>query len=325
MNRLYAVEHADDHRRDGRPPPRRAVARRRRLLATAIARALKLEGAPDDRSGRLARHAALDRGPGRRPGRPRGKSLVVAGETQPPAVHAPGARDQPGAGQRRQDGRLLRAARGRGPADQVDSLRDLVARHRRGHGRHAPDPGRQPGLRRPGRPRVRRGARERKVQLRIHLGLYEDETSAALPLARPRGAHAGGLGRRPGLRRHGDDPAAADRAALRRQVGARAARRRCWASRPRPASRSSATTGRRQSLPGDFETFWRTSLHDGVVAGTAGRREAGRRRSSSTPLPSQATPAASEAAAWSSSSGPTRRSGTAGSPTTAGSRSCPSR
>ena len=44
-----------------------------------------------------------------------------------------------------------------------------------------------------------------------------------LPLAHPRGPRLRVVGRRPGLRRHGDDPAAADRPPLRRRVRLRTA------------------------------------------------------------------------------------------------------
>ncbi len=84
-----------------------------------------------------------------------------------------------------------------------------------------------------------------------------------------------------------------------------------------------------KGLPGgDFERAWRRVLHDGVVPGTAlapkqvaagGVAAAAARKSGASP------PSAPAKAASSSPCGPTRRSGTAASPTTAGSRSCPSR
>ena len=57
----------------------------------------------------------------------------------------------------------------------------------------------------------------RKVRAPIHLGLYEDETSALCRWHVPEAHELEILGRRPGLRRHGDDRPAADRAALRRR------------------------------------------------------------------------------------------------------------
>ncbi len=77
-----------------------------------------------------------------------------------------------------------------------------------------------------------------KVPTRVHLSLHDDETSRAVPLADPGGALSRGLERRARLRRHGVDRAAADRAALRRPVGARAARGAERRRRRRPATTS---------------------------------------------------------------------------------------
>ena len=63
--------------------------------------------------------------------------------------------------------------------------------------------------------------RSRRPALRIHAGLYADETAAVLPVADPARPRLRVLGRRARARRHGDHPAAADRAALQRQVGDR--------------------------------------------------------------------------------------------------------
>ena len=77
---------------------------------------------------------------------------------------------------------------------------------------------------------------------------------------------------------------------------------------------------RRQSLPGDFEAVWKAALRKGVIEGTATRP------ARSSPRRTRSRPAGrGPARGWSWSSAPIRRSATAGSPTTAGSRSCPSR
>ena len=76
----------------------------------------------------------------------RGKSVVIAGETQPAEVHALRPPDQSRAGQRRQDGRVHRACRCR--ACRPDRLAPRAgARHERRRGRHADHPRWQPGLR----------------------------------------------------------------------------------------------------------------------------------------------------------------------------------
>ena len=78
---------------------------------------------------------------------------------------------------------------------------------------------------------------------------------------------------------------------------------------------------RRQSLPGDFEAVWKAALRKGVIEGTA--HKAREVKPASDPIPARGQ--AASARGWSWSSAPIRRSGTAGSPTTAGSRNCPSR
>ena len=81
------------------------------------------------------------------------------------------------------------------------------------------------------------------------------------------------LGRRARLRRHRHDHAAADRAALRRQVGARGAGRVLGAARAQRATTSCATTGRRDARRGRLRARAGCApLHDGVVAGTERRR-----------------------------------------------------
>ena len=188
MNRLYVVESTPTrHRRDGRSPPaaaRRARSRRSRArVAARLGVAVPRAGAASTAHARwiAARRRATCR-------RTAGAASSIAGEQQPPAVHALAHAINAGARQRRHDGRLHRRRSRRSPVDQL-----AVAARRwsptcdAGHGRAAGDPRRQPGLRRAGRPRLRR-ARSRRSPLRVHLGLYDDETARALPLARAGGA-----------------------------------------------------------------------------------------------------------------------------------------
>ena len=81
------------------------------------------------------------------------------------------------------------------------------------------------------------------------------------------------------LRRHGDDPAAAHRAALRRQVGARAA----GGAQRRGADGLALVQAYWQDKialgdAADAEAAWRRALHDGVVPETAPRPRASRSR-----------------------------------------------
>ena len=128
------------------------------------------------------------------------------------------------------------------------------------------------------------------------------------------------LERRARRRRHRHHPAAADRAALRRQVRARAPGRARWRDRRAAGYDIVREHWKQRDGGADFEKRWQQALHDGwcraprcprsAVARSPGRvgrrprRRDGRRRASR------------------SSSAPTRPSSTAASPTTAGCRSC---
>ena len=168
-------------------------------------------------------------------------------------------------------------------------------------------------------------ARQRRQDRRVHLGLYEDETSALCHWHVPEAHFLESWGDVRGLRRHGDDPAAADRPALRRQLGASSCSPRCWASATGPACEIVRDYWKEQGCPA--ETSRRPGgrpLHDGVVAETATAVEPKPVAAAKLDQVALAGRAAAERRSRSSSA-PTRRSGTAGTPTTAGSRSCPSR
>ena len=117
----------------------------------------------------------------------------------------------------------------------------------------------------------------------------------AVPLADSRGALPRSLERRARVRRHGLDRPAADRAALRRQVGARAARGDERPARAIRRTTSSASTGSKQRAPAtgeptpEFETAWRRWLHDGVVPDTAFAPTDGHARSAQSTRTSAAT------------------------------------
>ncbi len=315
---------ADHHRRAGRPPAPRRGRARSRACARAIAQGVGRRGRRGRRRSRLAE----------RPGRVReGASSPTSRPTRARAWSSPATPSRP-----RSTPWPTRSTHALGNVGKTVEL------HRPGRGR----------ARRPARlaPRAGRGHERRQGRRRCSSSAATRPTTPrptstsprpldeerqdddpprplrgrdlrALPLAHPRGPLPRVLGRRPRLRRHGDDRPAADRPALRRQVGPRAPRRPAGASRlAAGAGHRPRRTGRARSRGGDFDAFWRKTLHDGVVAGTAAKPKA------VTLKPLGALPASAEPAdrrRSRSSSAPTRRSGTAGSPTTAGSRSCPSR
>ena len=112
----------------------------------------------------------------------------------------------------------------------------------------------------------------KKVPLRIHLGLYQDETAALCDWHIPEAHYLESWSDGSRLRRHGQHHSAADRAAVRRA----APRTNCWrrsANRPNAAGleivrETGGLVERTRSIPADFEEFWQQSLQEGVIAGT---------------------------------------------------------
>ena len=176
----------------------------------------------------------------------RGASLVVAGDGQPPIVHALAHAMNAALGNAGATVDVYRTRSWRSPrarANRCAALaRDMAARR--------VDTlvviGGNPVYCAPARPRLRR-ARCASVAMTVRLGLHEDETSARCEWHLPATHSVRGVVRRARLRRHGHDPAAADRAALRGPFGARA-RCRCWSTACRAAvTRSCANSGSRGS------------------------------------------------------------------------------
>ena len=144
----------------------------------------------------------------------RGSSLVIAGDAQPPAVHALAHAMNEALGNA---GRTVvytdpvEAA----PVDQLQSLRDLAAEMNAGKVDVLVIVGGNPVYTAPADLRVRR-RRSDKVPLRVHLSLHDDETSALCHWQIPEAHFLESWSDARALRRHRLDRAAADRAALRR-------------------------------------------------------------------------------------------------------------
>ena len=110
-----------------------------------------------------------------------------------------------------------------------------------------------------------------KAKMRVHSGLYNDETAELCQWHAPAAHLSRGLERCARLRRHRRHRSAAHRAALRRPFGARIDRACFRATKANPVTLWFTITGRasapkrvRHSKPSG-----RRSLHDGIIAGTA--------------------------------------------------------
>jgi molybdopterin-containing oxidoreductase family iron-sulfur binding subunit len=319
MNRLYAIESTPtltgamaDHRL---PLSARDVAH----AAIAIAQALKVEGAPAADPKRLESHVAWLSALAADLGDRRGKSLVVAGESQPAEVHALAFAINAALGN---VGETLNffPPRQQGPTDQIGSLVELVRDVEKGAVDTLVILGANPVYETPADLKFAEALKSPKLDVRIHLGLYDDETAALCNWHLPE-AHF--------LESWGDVRAFDGTAAIQQPLIAPL-------YQGKTANDVLAALLGRGDLPGleivrsywkgklpaeMFEEAWRKALQDGVVAEPADAVAKPR-----PPAPAKLDRVKFAAATASrSSSARTRRSGTAGTPTTAGSRSCPSR
>ena len=225
----------------------------------------------------------------------KGRAVVMAGDSQPPAVHALA--------------HAINAAIGAPvtylptpevvPTEQSAAFTELVADINAGRVQMLVIVGESnPVLSAPADFKFEEAIR--KVSLVVHSGLFFDETADAQPLAHSGRPLSRGLERRADDRRHRVDRAAADPAALRRQVGARSDRDDVGEARTRTAMTSSGNIGsppprlqpvhecgatrrlaRRRGTRhvqctcrcSDFEKPWRKWLHDGFIEGSAAIRE----------------------------------------------------
>ncbi len=195
------------------------------------------------------------------------RALVLAGESQPPAVHAlaHAMNDRLGSSG---TAVVYTSPVEAGGQDHAASLRELAADMEAGKVEVLVVLGANPAYAAPADLGFQALLESDKVPLRIHLGLYEDETAERcqwhLPEAHPLEAWSDA----PGRRRDGLDRAAADRAALRRAV------------RPRGAGRVHEPAGphgprpRARPLEGEAR---RSRLREALAA-RAARRDRGRHR-----------------------------------------------
>ena len=265
MNRLYVVEPMPtvtggvaDHRL-----PLRAgdVERLARGVAAAVgARGVTAPGGLEAHAGGIAAVA-------RDLTAHAGTSLVVAGDAQPPAVHALALAMNQALGN---VGRtVLYAEPVTTTGEQTVSLRELAEDMGAGRVDLLLILEGNPVVTAPAD--LRFAERLEKVGLRVRLGLYDDETSRLCHWHVP-AAHY--------LESWSDAPAYDGTVTIIQPLiaplydGKTAHELLAACAAGSAAARSSYDLVRdywkRQPLPGDFEAFWRRALHDGLVTGTAG-------------------------------------------------------
>jgi molybdopterin-containing oxidoreductase family iron-sulfur binding subunit len=264
MNRLYAVECTPtlagalaDHRLPLRPSE---VEEFTKALAAAVGAGAETGSASGPGSERAAWIAALAKDLQAHVG----SSVVIPGDYQPPAVHALAHAINARLGNVGKT--VLYAPPGdASPIDQIASLRDLAADMDRGAVSLLVVLGGNPVFTAPAD--LDFAGKMDKVPLRVHLGLHDDETAERCHWQVPQ-AHF--------LEAWSDARAVDGTVTILQPLiaplypAAKSAHELLAALSPRP-ERSGYDIVREhwstQGMGGDFETAWKRSLHDGVVAG----------------------------------------------------------
>jgi molybdopterin-containing oxidoreductase family iron-sulfur binding subunit len=317
MNRLYAIESMPsstgaraDHRLPARPSEIGALAFR---LAGALGRSSGSAGS--DRAERFIAAVANDLQAHR------GRSLVIAGDGQPAAVHALAHAMNQTLGNAGQTVVYTQCAEAE-PVVQIDSLKDLVADLNRGSVDLLIILGGNPVYTAPAD--LNFADALGKAQLRAHLSLHEDETSALCHWQIPEAHFLEAWSDARGF----DGTVSIVQPLIAPLYGGKSAHEVLAALGDRPEK--SAHDRIREFWKADKdERTWRRWLHDGIVPDTAFAPKNVSASSQPPAASSHQPPAASHqppaAAVWRSTSATTRPSSTAASRTTAGCRSSPSR
>lgn len=147
------------------------------LVAAALAKALKVEGAPDLDAKRIEPHAARIAALAAELEAKKGKALVAVGDSQPAEVHALGLALNAALGAIG-EAVTLAPADALAPADQTASLVELVREIEAGAVDTVLVLGANPVYEAPADLKVAEALKSEKVTALIHLGLYNDETGA---------------------------------------------------------------------------------------------------------------------------------------------------
>lgn len=272
MNRLYAVESTPtitgamaDHRLPLRASAIEHVAREvaARLGVRGISRAEAEGGSEQSAHATIPEHwlAAVVRDLQQH----RGSSLVVVGEGQPPVVHALGHAINHALGNVGTTV-IYTAPVVAQPLDQGASLRDLVADMEAGRVEILVILGGNPVFTAPAD--LHFAEHLARVNLRVHLSLYDDETSALchwhLPATHDLESWSDA--------RAYDGTVTILQPLIAPLYGGKSAHEVLAAlmGQPERGSHDIVRDYWKSQHPGDdFELFWRTSLHDGLIAGTA--------------------------------------------------------
>ena len=249
----------------------------------------------------------------------RGASIVIAGEHQPPRVHAIAHAINQALGNAGKTVIYTDPVEAN-PVDEIASIAELVKDMRRRRGRDAADAwAGTPSTTRP--PISISSTRSRRVKLRAHLGLYSNETAAWCHWHVPEAHYLESWSDA----RAYDGTVSIVQPLIVPLYGGKTPHE-VMNVLANQADRSAHDTVRdywqTQHKGADFDDFWQISLHDGVMAGTALPEK--------TPPAAKDRPAASRPGATAprglkSSSGPIRPSATERCRTTRGFRKCRSR
>jgi molybdopterin-containing oxidoreductase family iron-sulfur binding subunit len=259
-NRLYVVESTptltgakSDHRRPMRPAEIAAFAR---AVASAVGAAAAAAGSPADP---FAAAVAADLSAHR------GSSLVVAGESQPPEIHALAHAMNETLGNAGKTVSYTESAAGGAPG-QAAALAELVSDMQAGRVGLLVIVGGNPVFTAPADLAFAKAMD--RVALRIHLGLYNDETSR---LCHWHVAEAHSLESWSDARSL-DGTVTILQPLIAPLFGGKSAHEllAAFSDEPEKSGHDLVKDHWRGKLPGaDFETAWRKALHDGVVEGSA--------------------------------------------------------